>query len=199
MKKIISISVLILAFSAAPLFAVGFDFGIKGGLNRGIYTNWDVDSTDYRTGIMFGFLFDFRFGPISLQPELMYVEKSTEATDGNLDAEIYVDEIEVPLLVKVNLFGIPYIYAGPALGFPVDAQQEITDRTTGQSQTIDISDDVENVELSFVGGFGVKVWGVLLEFRYSQGLKRIFTAGDLEDVRTRYYGVMVGYQFNITE
>jgi hypothetical protein len=162
---------------------------------------------DRRTGFMVGgyALIDLA-GPISLQPELLYVQKGAQVESEfslggqtqTITSTLKLSYLEVPVLGKfdVPVTGpvSPSLFAGPSIGINLAASQE--SEAGGQSESQDV--DVSGTDFGFTVGAGVGVeLGVgtaNLDVRYQLGLSNLPTEGDAS-VKNRGIGVTAGLTF----
>ena len=142
----------------------------------------------------------------SAQGELNYTVKGTEwVTSGsdNGDAFSYIQDItltylEIPLTamltIPVHDRVIPYVYAGPAMGFNITANTRIDTTTvngglpTFAAYAAPVS-NAKGVEFSGTigGGLGYRVsdlW-VTLDLRYSKSFDSVFEDVDAANIPTR--------------
>jgi hypothetical protein len=207
-----------------PASAQLIGLGVKGGLNftnlSGSFSVEDedieVDDLKYKTGFVIGASYNIGLLPtISLQPEILYASKgakfeesiSFEGETFNLDGTLDLTYIEIPLLVKVNLptpgFS-PNFYAGPAVAFrsAAKAKFEYSGVFMGipfsESDEFDIKDDVKSTDFGLVLGagldFGLPVFKLTADLRYTMGLTSIAEEGDI-DIKNKAISLMVGVVF----
>lgn len=146
-------------------------------------------------------------GPISIQPEVLYVQKGAKISfaegeiTGTLKANI--DYIEIPLLLKFNLVSggltIPSFYAGPYFGFNTKAEFVIS--AAGYTETQDIKDDIKNTEFGVTFGLGLTqklgVMKLTFDARYDLGISNIIeeTVEGPSSIKTRTWLFMAGISF----
>jgi len=124
-------AVLSVGLLASQAQAQGLTYGLKGGFNfskqvlKSDYTDWDKTGLTLGTA---GVFVNFRLGPVSIQPELLYTRKGVSwlyyEYEGYYTETSYFkcDSIEIPILVKYNLDFLklpvtPYVIAGPAVSY----------------------------------------------------------------------------------
>jgi len=198
-----------LAFTVTPAQAqTDISPGVRAGVDFMTLEGDDVDGDNFdrRTGFMVGgfALIDFE-GPFALQPELAYVQKgsTSEITTGGttFNAINKLDYIEIPVLAKFQIpvegsFS-PNIFAGPALGFNVNAEREV--EGGGQSSGQDVSDEISGTEFSLAFGAGADIGlgaGTLsFDFRYGLGLTSIADTDADQFVRNQGFMITAGYAF----
>lgn len=206
MKKFFTLFFLVCIFSTMSFAQM--QLGVKAGLNLANLSGDDVSDTDSRTGFAGGLFFMYQFSDMfAIQPEAYYTMKG--ATDkGTIEgftyeAEIKLDYIEVPLLLKflipIKNSGIkPAIFAGPSIGFNMSAKSKV--EAGGQTFEEDMQ-DVTSTDLGLVfgGGIGFPVGnGELgLDIRYILGLSTIDDSADNADVKNGVINFNLYYGFNL--
>jgi hypothetical protein len=207
MKKFMFVLMMaaVLLFTAAPLFAEGILFGVKGGLNMTDVTGDDAPEASMKMGFGGGIFFNYAFTELfAVQVEGLYMMKGAteDVTEEDLtfEASWNINYIEIPLLLKVNIPTEgkikPAIFAGPTFGFLMSAEVEV------EGETVDIKDELESMDIGILGGaeIGYKMEkGMLfLSASYEIGMMSIAkTEGDEEevDVKNSNIGVYLGYGF----
>ena len=166
MKKIIMILLLVAAIN--PVIAQNFSGGLKAGVNISNFTGGDFDNVDKQALVGFhagGFL-NFRFGAISLQPEVLV--STAGAKFENADSSFRLIYLSVPVMLKYRTEGGFYLEAGPQVGF------KLSEDITGQT----VEDFAKNLDLSVGAGLGFQTKGGLgIGGRYLVGLSKV---GDFE-------------------
>lgn len=217
MKKtiVISMMLLLLVLAALPARAL-VTFGVKGGLNNSkivFSPALDMPGQKYLQGYCFGAFLSLNFGPIGIQPEVLYSRRGMEAqillnpTDPSslAQARIMLDYIEIPLLVRLNV--IPagpvklYVFGGPSYGFLQKAKARIT--YMGISEDEDIKEDFQNKALAAVGGLGLDIkipllFKVSVDARYHYGLGNILSESSsvpTDKARNTGLSVLLGIGF----
>ncbi|RFT16431.1 MAG: hypothetical protein OP8BY_1609 [Candidatus Saccharicenans subterraneus] len=217
MKKtlVISLILLFMALAASPARAL-VTFGVKGGLNNSkivFSPAIDMPGQKYLQGYCFGAFLSLNFGPIGLQPEVLYSRRGMEAqvlldpTDpaSLAQARLMLDYIEIPLLVRLNI--IPagpvkfYIFGGPSYGFLQKAKVRMT--YMGTSEEEDIKSDFRSNALAAVGGLGLDIkipllFKVSVDARYHYGLGNILSEGSsvpTDKARNTGFSVLLGIGF----
>ena len=222
----LAVTVAFLAILVAPGIAqTKLTLGFKGGLNIANISHEHIDDTDYRTGVGFGAYLSFDISPtVSIQPELLYMQKGGKAKDipaifevegyllpqeGSIDIEAKVNYLEIPVLVKFMVptqsATQPFFFGGPALAIKLSAENEIDWRVVGLSgsEAEDADDDMKSTDFGFVRGGGVDFpvgQGFLgIEGRYTYGLVTVDSDndGEEEDVKSRTFSIMLAYSFPV--
>ncbi|PQJ26734.1 hypothetical protein BSZ35_19275 [Salinibacter sp. 10B] len=233
MKKVSAVLV-ILFMSCGSVAAQGIDLGIRGGANFATFrgdTNTlsqqvvgNQGSSDFGRKIglrVGGFL---RFGiteAFSIRPEVTYSQKGTtfegsasgvingQSVTVEFEATSSYDYLDIPVLAEyvIPTSGQlqPYLFAGPSLGFSINAETEadLTARSAGQSvsETNTSDDDVESTDLGAVLGGGVSYAlqsgnTIFLDIRYNPSFTSLDSEGDA-DIQNDVISVGVGYSFSL--
>ncbi|MCX8160333.1 MAG: PorT family protein [Candidatus Saccharicenans sp.] len=217
MKKVIRnlsgilVVLFLLSLATTPALA-GIRSGIKGGITlanvKSVPETFEGYKWETKMGLAGGVFLEIGLpGPLSIQPEVLYVQKGAKITisegeiTGTLKANI--DYLEIPLLLKFNLVSggltIPSIYAGPYVGFNTKAEFVIS--AAGMEQKEDIKDDIKNTEFGVTFGLGLTqklgVLNLTLDARYDLGLSNILeeTVTEPSSIKTRTWLFMVGISF----
>jgi hypothetical protein len=142
----------------APVAGSGPRLGIEGGIDLANFNGENVnDVFASRLGFAGGALLELPLGPtLSIQPELLYEQKG-----GKYNGNAYqVDYVEVPLLLDITLIGPLGILLGPAFDGNVF--------NSGLN-------NVNNGEISLVGGLQLNLSQFLVSARYEAGLTNVTT------------------------
>ncbi len=150
--------------------------GLKGGISayKGNIDFSNVEmNTDYNSGILTGLFVNFSIHHfISVQPELLYVQKNTGDINGLLNDSDTVESafsyIDLPVLLQlkfpVNQVFSPFITAGPYIGYLLEAEDTIN------GVTEDVSEFMKDVHFGLLFGAGVALGRFYIEARYDLGL-----------------------------
>lgn len=217
MKKavVICLMILLIALSAPSVKAL-VTFGVKGGLNNSkivFSPAIDLPGQKYLQGYCFGAFLSLNFGPIGIQPEVLYSRRGMEAQilldpsdpASLAQAKIMLDYIEIPLLVRLNI--IPagpvkvYVFGGPSYGFLQKAKTRIT--YMGTTEVEDVKSDFKSNALAAVGGLGLDIkipllFKVTVDARYHYGLDNILSEGSTvptDKARNTGFSVLLGIGF----
>lgn len=200
MKKLFSLICVLIFTATLGLSEVAAQpsFGLRGGLNFANLNN--VDGTDSRTGFMAGAYVNIGvpMSPISIQPELLYTQKGSEASGTILGEQITattkLDYVEVPVLAKFSFAPgpvTPHVYFGPYFAINVKAEAEA--EGGGQSATQDIKDSVKDTDFGVVVGAEVDISKINVGLRYGAGLTKI--AEDGSDGKNGVLSIVAGINF----
>jgi hypothetical protein len=184
--------------------------GAKGGLALAGLAGADVPSGIERsTGAAAGVFVRFDATPtISLQPELLFVQKGASFTDSwfglPVGGELKLTYIEVPVLLRVGLpvsgaSFMPALFAGPAISFNRSARSRSS--AIGFERERDVEEETKDLDFGAVVGGGVDyrfLRGVLsLDLRYNLGLVTLDDSGDGEDVKNRAFMFTLGFGIHV--
>jgi hypothetical protein len=194
--------------TSTTAFAQGATFGVQGGINIANVSFSGGDPTepvpDFKSktrGVFGGFVAKDFNAKAGLQVDFLYSQKGTKATitDGidTFTFEATVDYIEIPVLIRGNIPGSgsvkARVFGGPSFAF------KVTDDTTTTLNGIELEDDeteIKGNDFGFVIGGAVQFGQVFVDVRYNWGLVNILKdPTDNEDVKTRTFSIMVGFQF----
>lgn len=221
---IILIAFTLVVFSPSSLLAqeaTNIQTGIKVGIGLAKWTGEDATSkgqwtpgASYERTLAFGLFIGVSISDLmTLQPEVVYLRKSTSYLAGPRRYYYIIDYLDVPILAIFKMARSekisPSLYAGPTISFKLNSEWEPTPEVSLYSRP-----ELKNV--NFID-FGVTV-GVLLEFgiskfrmffdaRITQGLSNI--TGDLpasvspeglvlansQDLKNRATYIMLGLAF----
>lgn len=181
-------------------------FGVKGGVNFATLNGGDVDgSPDSRTSFHVGVLAEMPLSEmISLQGEVLYSGQGAELSFTNTDlldpdfgtvdkAELQLDYINVPILVKVYLFKGFSLEAGPQFSFLLN--DEIDTNPTGNDgdNPTPFRSELKTFEFGAAGGATFQTeMGLFATARYNQGITKIV---DNVDIQNSVFQLGIGYKF----
>ena len=186
--------VTLVALCAAPVWAQSQQptVGVEAGFN---FSRISPPSTGQSVGMSPGFLAGvYTVIPflkmLSIQAELVYVQKNTELTSTGRTSDLKLDYIEIPILAKLPLVKGIYILEGAAFDFPVRARLR---PSSGAEQ--DIKSQVTSPDVGMVigGGFPIQKFGI--EGRYEGGFRKISTVSGADVQRTRSFSGLVRVHF----
>jgi Outer membrane protein beta-barrel domain len=200
-------SVLVLCLvlgSATAASAQGVVVGIKGGVNfASIQFNEEGENVNFdrRTGFVGGVFVVWpaseRFG---LQLEALYSQKGARIAGSDVEAELRLDYVDVPVLLRVSTArdrsgAAFHVFGGPSVG--IRARAKATAALEGESGSGDISEDVERLDLGLVAGAGVEIGRFVIDVRHTWGLSNINKNPSEDDttIKNRVFAAMVGLRF----
>ncbi len=191
-----------------PASASAQQVGIKAGISFASLTPEEDEDPDIsrRRGLVAGGW--FRTTPttrISFLAEGLFTEKGVRFdnipfdVDSVATVDIRIRYIEIPLLARVNLTDPRsttrvFVVGGATPAFRLSARAKA--EVEGEQETRDISDDIEPFDLGLAGGLGVEFGRVLIEARYTHGLRKINEDdNDPNDrIQNRVFSVIVGFR-----
>jgi hypothetical protein len=191
------------SLASAQLVPGGITGGIKGGITFGdipefaeVLEEDDAAETAMRTGFIvggFAFMsFDDMFG---LQVEGLYTQKGLGYELGTAEYQYRLDYLEIPVLFRIQTARDRGVYAlvGPAFSFNVKAEafSEVDEDET----TVDISEEVAGLEISFVAAVGYQINRFLVEGRYMEGLTNVLDDVDEVTYKSRTFAILAGFRF----
>jgi hypothetical protein len=213
LRKLLLVSCLILAFTAAEASAGALDFGFKGGINiANIHGEDPGDEGDWKNGFSGGILLDWGITPVfGIQPELLYVQNGTKTDFLDAVLSLKFNYLQVPVLAMVDLpVGgqlIPVLYAGPYVSILLDS--DLTLEADENSATVGLKDYTKSYDSGFVFGaaidFGLGAGKMTIEGRYNLGMVEIddgigtglLGIEDIEktDMKNESWMIMAGFTF----
>lgn len=199
-------------FSEIKLFPV--DIGVKAGLSQVDGTmSQEIPGVDFSSRSEFivgAFISVDLFRILAVQPEVYYVTKGVNGTEGDEFSEYKFSYLEIPLLFKFKIPIVsdikPVVFAGPYAAFNLSAKEIQTEN--GVKEETDLEDFVKKMDYGLVIGAGIeytlKFGKLILDVRYTLGLVNmmqyldIITSGVMDDddwFKTRSFTIMIGLAF----
>jgi len=189
-----------------PLPAFAQQAGVKAGANFASLTPEEDESPDIsrRVGLVAGGWVRVPATPwLMMQLEGLFSEKGVkfDATALGLDssAELRVRYLEFPVLARVNVAGSGpatrvFVLGGAAPAFMIGSHATATFQ--GETQSRDVTDEVESFDVGLVGGGGVEFGRAHVEARYTHGLRRINKDHNdpNDNVQNRVFSVAFGFR-----
>jgi hypothetical protein len=198
-----SLSGLLLAVAPATA-QTEVHFGPMAGASFADFHGADAGNTSTRAGFVIGGFVRFGVsGPLQIEPQLLYVQKGSEAdVGGGISGTFKVDYVQIPVLIKAafpvanNTRIVPSLFAGPALAFKVGCKIKATNGTTTvEEKCSDVDVSIKSTDFSFIFGGGADVGRIAFQLRYDLGLTKIEDASTPSDVKTKAWLFTVGYSF----
>lgn len=190
---------------ALPLFGFLFfglnaqaQFGVKAGVNQAVLRGEVGGGADYQTSYHVGIFYEAKiFGPVSVQPELLYSLQGAQARSlvRNLSLEEFdtkLDYLILPVLAKVTI-GPLFVEAGPQFSYLVSSSDkgrlQINPTSSGPLEYLDFKrsngDDYKKGELGVAVGAGIKLpLGVAIGARFTTSLSGIGDYRSLSNVNS---------------
>lgn len=180
-------SMFLLAFNAQA------QFGVKAGVNRAVLSGNIGDGAEYQTSYQAGIFYEAKiFGPISLQPELLYSLQGAQARNlfrdqdwESFDTKLHY--LTLPVLLKATI-GPVFVEAGPQFSYLVSSQDKgrsnLNTFSSGLPQYLDFNrtngDDYKKSDLGVALGAGIKLpLGLAVGARFTTSLNNI---GDYRNI-----------------
>ena len=164
-------------FLSTSVFAQGFEWGVKAGLNLASITK--TDEAKMRTGLhagVFGeyFVNDF-FG---IQGELLYSMMGAKGKEAGITVTSQTDYIVLPILAKIYLMENFSLDLGPQFGYMVSAKlKAASGSSSGSGSYYDMVDN--KFDLSVGMGLSYKLpYNLGVSARYNLGLTEINEGSD---------------------
>lgn len=220
MKKLSAVLLVVLTLACLAPQAGAATIGLKGGLNFSNVTikttSTDIPDFKNQTGLVGGIFVNFKLGPVSIQPEVLYSRRGlsyqeVEDVDVDVTGRMLLDYVEVPVLVKYSFLSgpaKPFLYAGPSFSYLLKARQGydvhyLTGEEPDYFYRYDMDEYFKKTELAGVFGAGIDIKlpkAVLsLEGRYHLGLSNVaneeFAGDDVTSVKNKGFSVLVGIGF----
>jgi len=196
-RNAILIGVLLTLIFVIPATAQKVSVGLVGGVNFADMNLTSADGTDQLTSSIttpaFGVTVDLELtNYLHLDIEPMYIQKGgiQKATNGNPDATLKINMLEVPVFLKATLGNKvkPYIKVGPTFGLVVSSKAEANYSEPGPGQSKTYTANYNDVLGSFEFGvcaaagidFKVGKSTLFIDARYSVGLRDLYKGGTIE-------------------
>ncbi len=193
--KLIGVSLVIGILAASgTASAQGVGIGIKGGIVFPDFesANFDLDGrTGWQAGIFVG---GNRDGVVGVQGEFNFLRKRAHA-DVIPILETTIDYLQIPVLLRIHspsqsaagfqVYGI----VGPSFDFKI--REEI------EGLESDLGDPFEAFDMGIIAGAGIEFGTLILEGRYSRGLRQINdTFRQVDEIKGHSVAFLAGFRFN---
>lgn len=194
------------SFFCAFLFAMPLagqaTIGVRGGWTLAGADVQDLSGTfdeDNRTGWSVGVFMPLGQGAFTIQPEVSFIEKGFEGSDGSTNREVRLRYIEPAVLLKLGIPLValkPSVFGGVALGFETECLINDAECGTGAFGFETGSTDwsaLFGVDLGLFVGESFSVWA---DVRYSLGLNDIHQTSDIwTGIENRAWQAQLGIGF----
>lgn len=199
--RTVAVSLVALGFLALPLAAQKPSprMGLIAGVSFTNVSVGDEDDIDFKSRTSFmggGFAEVPLSNTVSLQPELLYMEKGANLAAPE-SGSIKLTYFEIPLLLRVNIptsgGGVrPHLYAGPAMGFKVACDVDF-EGTKSSCDDADVT--LKGTDLSAVFGGGIDIKNFTIGARYDLGLANISDTSDNSEgsAKNRALSIYLGF------
>lgn len=212
----VGLAILISAPPAAGQLSSGLELGAKVGVTFSTLSVEDDEGADIGTRTAFGGGAFLRIpvGRVAVQPELLYLQKGAEVSGEDFDdgsVTLKLDYLEIPLLLVVPIHtagGVsPYLFGGPSIAFETGCSVALD--TPGfdaevdceEGEDVDIEFERTKTDIGAVLGAGLRIpagpGALLLEGRYTFGLRDLNDSDEDNALRNRSGALMVGFSLPI--
>ncbi|MBC7449145.1 MAG: PorT family protein [Hymenobacteraceae bacterium] len=184
---------LILLFLAAITASAQVTGGLKVGGNAAfiLRSKTVVGTTEPKPGMVGGLFLSLPLSErVAVQPEVQYSQlgttfKGSSRFSSSTRRKLYLDEVTVPLLLKVFLVRKKiHLHIGPQIGFIVRANQE--GLNSGKATTFDVRSQYRATDYGVVIGAGANLpLRLTFDVRYIAGLADLTVAQIQEDIGVR--------------
>lgn len=192
MKKLFLVAGMIALSCTA--FAQDMSYGVRAGLNMANVSGDDVDDSDPRMGAVIGGFVNFALTEkISIQPELQYSMQGATLKLGDLESDLTLDYLNVPVLAGYSIMEGLSVQTGPQLGLLLSAEQE--DFQDGEME--DVKDNFTSTDFAWVIGGSYDLNNLNFSVRYNMGLASVGeeVGGESNDIKNGVIQLSVGYRF----
>jgi hypothetical protein len=193
-------------------FRIGMSAANTSGDDPALALNvaYDIDSTrQNRSGFCGGLFMTYHLQPtLAIQPELLYSQKGfiLQASDGN--AEIFLNYVEIPVLLKYLIPSKgsvkPAVFAGPFVAFKAGTSASVNvDEEDNPGDAAEVEDVLQTVADDVISGtdFGLVLGGSLninqfvVDARYTVGLANMLPDVPGWSTQTTALSVSAGMTF----
>ncbi|MFN4198616.1 MAG: porin family protein [Flavobacterium sp.] len=204
MKKVLLAATAIFTFGLAT--AQDISYGAKAGLNMSTLTG-DVEDAKSIFGFHVGGFVEIKISEkFSIQPELLYSAQGAKTEfNENFDGfNIKVKEtvnlgyLNIPIMAKYYVSDKFSLLAGPQIGLNLSAKAkaEASFEEISFSETVDIKDEVETLDLGLNFGAAYSISEkIFIEGRYNFGLSNIVKDSDGDKAMNGVFQLSLGYRF----
>lgn len=185
MKKFVPVGLLavLLAGPVPPAFGAGVGLKLGFSLSKLVQGSAVPPALEWANVPFFagGLSFESRWGPLSLQPEVLFVRMGGRyEIDADNGFENRFSYIQVPLLVKVGVLPRgpldPFVCAGGYGAYLIKAQGVL--KADGETTKADLTDEYMRLDYGLIGGAGLTLrfrgLALSIEGRYVHGLANVF-------------------------
>jgi opacity protein-like surface antigen len=196
-----------LLFLSPPTLSGQTSLGFHGGLSMATLDGSGLEDMDpgYRNGFGLGAFLEVAISDkLSIQPELLYLQKGASESSDGVDITFGVDFVEIPVLLRIDVPTdgsiAPYFLIGPAIGFKTGC--EISAEGDGLEINVDCDEaeaTIKSMDFGGVAGAGLSIaagsGNIHLGARYNYGLMSLDDSDLDEDVKSRAFSFLAGYSF----
>ncbi len=170
-SKVILFSLFII-ISISSAKSQGLSYGIKGGFNYAKVSG-DVLNADSRSGFHVGGFAKFSLILIAIQPEILYSQRGYTSSNAGTDQETRLNYLEVPIMLKVKVFPLISIDAGPQFSYLIN-QKTITTISNNATTSKSLS-NLNRAETALAIGASLTVIKFGVSARYIMGFDDVST------------------------
>lgn len=171
MKRLFAVAFLSLTCLLFPSRMEAGHFGLTGGINFLGIRNLNMESAiGYSAGVTYKFNLPVGF---AIQPSLLYHSKASKSEGGQLNADLRVDYLELPVSFQWGpdlLFFRPFLDVSPYLGYGLNHDFNFKEYDVPDSSTAIVKDSwslVNRLEYGLGLGAGLEVWKFQFVCRYN--------------------------------
>lgn len=190
MKRFLILAVLGLVMTICPFSMKAGDFGIVGGASFLELKNLNMSKT---IGFHAGFTYKFNL-PVgfSIQPSLVYHMKAAATETDNVDVNLKVGYLELPLSIQWGpdlLIFRPFLDVSPFIGYGLNFNYEAGIPGGAEMDKGDWK-DLRRFEYGLGLGGGLEIWKFQFTCRYHWNLGNLAAAESVKAVtKTNFNGV----------
>ena len=190
MKRFLILAVLGLVMTICPFSMKAGDFGIVGGASFLELKNLNMSKT---TGFHAGFTYKFNL-PVgfSIQPSLVYHMKAAATETDNVDVNLKVGYLELPLSIQWGpdlLIFRPFLDVSPFIGYGLNFNYAAGIPGGAEMDKGDWN-DLRRFEYGLGLGGGLEIWKFQFTCRYHWNLGNLAAAESVKAVtKTNFNGV----------
>ncbi len=172
--------------------------GIKAGLNfANLNTSSVAAAFDSRTGYNVGAFCLIKLAKIGIQPEIVYSTQgsSIATTIPPQSFNSTFNYVNIPIIVKIYLFGGLNLQVGPQFGFLTSAQGPEFNPSTGQISLADVENELKSSDISAALGLGWELpLGLTIDARYNMGLTNINDTYNSQEIKNQVFQLSAGFK-----
>jgi hypothetical protein len=165
-------------------------YGIRAGANFSDIGGSDTGDTQRRKGLHAG-----GFAGLSLlgiggaETGAYYSQKGFVTHYNSNKSETITSYVDVPLVIRFNIFPFTHLFAGPQASFLLDSRQKTVAGTHNSTE------GMRKMDFAGVIGVGLNLpGGVRISTSYDHGIRTIYQINDLK-VYNRVVKISAGYKF----
>ncbi|WP_296619891.1 porin family protein [Marivirga sp.] len=190
--KFYLISFFIAFLATSSLQAQHMNIGVKGGLNMYNVVNENGSNREPLLGFNLGLIGHFHLSDqFALQPEVVFSTQGAKFSNNGVESQLYLNYINVPVLLQYMFDNGFRLFAGPQLGFLISA------KSNSNNTQMDMTSDFKGLE--FGASLGVSYINpdsnLGIDARYNLGLTDI-NENNAEASYNRGFQLGLFYLFN---